>query len=414
MHDEQNETTDCCIVGAGPAGLVLALLLARAGVAVTLLEAHQDFERQFRGNTVSPAMLELLDDIGLTGRLRAMPHAQVQRFVAQTEAEQTTFADFSLLPSQHPYLLMLPQARLLELLAAEARRFPHLTLHMGTTVVGLLKEDDQVQGVRYRHETGEGEVRARLTVAADGRFSRVRRLAGLELTPLSSAMDVLWFTLPRAASDPADTGAIFRFGPGCLLALMDHGNYWQVGYIIKKGGYQALRAAGLEALQRNIASAAPELSERVHQLRSWHDCALLSVETSGLQRWYAPGLLLTGDAAHPMSPVGGVGITLAVQDAVAAANMLAQPLRQGHVKTEHLAAIQRQRQGAVRFIQRCQVLAQNWVVRHALDSAKPFRLPCWARAALRLRPVRRRLAQLIAYGGITVSPRRTRRERRAD
>ncbi|MCA1728494.1 MAG: FAD-dependent oxidoreductase, partial [Actinobacteria bacterium] len=260
--------TDCCIVGGGPAGLMLALLLARRGVRVTLLEAHQDFDREFRGNTINPSAMEILARLGLTEGVLGLRHAKVRRFTVQDGERRETFADFSRLKTPYPYILMLPQARFLEFVAAEAKRYPNLRLVTGARVRELILDDGVVSGVRYRGEDGAHEVWARLTVGTDGRFSRLRRLAGLEAGTAdgSPPMDVFWFNLPREKGDPEDAGAVFRCGRGSLLVLMDHFEHWQVGYIIPKGHYTLLKEAGLPELRRSVAALAPELADRVGAL----------------------------------------------------------------------------------------------------------------------------------------------------
>jgi 2-polyprenyl-6-methoxyphenol hydroxylase-like FAD-dependent oxidoreductase len=382
--------------------MVLALLLARAGVRVTLLEARGDFERAFRGNTLGPSAMQVLDQLGLAERVLALPHARIERFVVQSAAGRQTFADFRRLPTRYPFVTMLPQARLLELLAGQAAELPNLRLLMGAQAHELISEGGRVCGVGYRTSEGPRAARAALTVGADGRFSRVRRLAGLQPRPLDSAMDVLWMHLPRRPHDPAEAGAVFRFGRGSLVVLMDHIEDWQVGYIIAKGGYARVRAAGLPALRRSIAEAAPELADRVELLRDWRQIALLSVETSRLARWHRPGLLLIGDAAHTMSPVGGVGISMAIQDAAAAAQLLAAPLRSGSAPAEALLrAVQRRRERPTRLVQGCQVLAQRWVVNSALGSDRPFCLPAVLRLLLRAPLVGQLPARLIAFGQLS-------------
>ena len=379
--------------------MMLALLLARRGVRVSLLEAHGDFEREFRGNTLNPAALETLARLGLAGKVMKLHHAKVRRFVLQdARGRRETFADFTRLKSAYPYVLMLPQAQFLELVAAEAERYPNFRLVMGARVRELVEEDGIVRGVRYGGEDGLHEVRAGLTAGTDGRFSRLRRLAGLEPEVGSSSMDVFWFNLPRLPDDPEEAGAVFRFGRGSLLVMMDHSDHWQVGYIIPKGHYARLKERGLPALRRSVAALAPELGDRVEMLEDWGQGSLLPVQSDRLRRWYKPGLLLIGDAAHVVSPIGGVGIHLAIEDAVVAANVLAGPLLEGDIRQRHLRAVQRRRSLSVRVVQYAQNLAQRHVVMDALDHEEPFELPRLLRLLLRTPVVRDLPTRLIAYG----------------
>ena len=403
------EETDCCVVGGGPSGVMLALLLARRGVRVTLLEAHKDFDRDFRGNTINPSALEILARLGLARGVLGFDHAKVSRFTLQAGERRDAFADFSRLRTPYPYVLMLPQARLLEFLVAEARRYPnHFRLVMGARVKALIREGDKVRGVRYRGQDGPQEVRAQLTVGTDGRFSRLRKLAGLgsEKVTGSSPMDVFWFNLPHEEGDPEGAGAVFRFGRGSLLVLMDHSDYWQVGYIIPKGYYPRLKEKGLPALRGSVASLAPELADRIEGLQDWAQGSLLSVESDRLRRWHRPGLLLLGDAAHVVSPVGGVGINLAIQDAVVAANVLAGPLGKGSIRAHHLRAVQRRREWAVRLVQGAQEFAQRHVVADALHADEPFELSRLLRLLLRTPVLRDVPARLIAYGAWPVHPKK--------
>jgi 2-polyprenyl-6-methoxyphenol hydroxylase-like FAD-dependent oxidoreductase len=394
------EETDCCVVGGGPAGLMLTLLLARLGVRVTLLEAHKDFDREFRGNTINPSAMEILERLGLVEKVLKLRHAKVRRFTVQAGERRETFADFSRLKTPYPYVLMLPQACFLEFLAAEAKRYPNFRLVMGARVRELVWENGVVRGVRWRDPEGDltHEVRARLTVGTDGRFSRMRKLAGLEAAAGSPPMDVFWFNLPREERDPEGAGAVFRCGRGSLLVLMDHFEYWQVGYIIPKGHYARLKEAGLPALRRSVAALAPEFADRVSALGEWGEGSLLSVGSDRLRRWYRPGLLLLGDAAHVISPVGGIGINLAIQDAVAAANGLAEPLKNGSLSRRHLRSVQRRRETPTRFVQAAQDLAQRWVVAGVLGSEGVYRLPLLLRLLLRAPVLRDLPAHLIAYG----------------
>ena len=401
------EETDCCVVGGGPAGVMLSLLLARWGVRVTLLEAHRDFDREFRGNTINSSVLEILARLGLARGALGLGHAKIRRFILQAGGRREAFADFSRLRTPYPYVMMLPQARLLEFVVNEAMRYPNFRLVMGARVKELVVEGDTVRGVRYRGEDGAREVRAQLTVGTDGRFSRLRRLTGADATTGSSPMDVFWFNLPRDERDPENAGAVFRFGRGSLLVLMDHSDYWQIGYIIPKGYYPRLKEEGVSALRDSVAALAPELADRVAELRDWGQGSLLSVESDLLRRWYRPGLLFLGDAAHVVSPVGGVGINLAIQDAVVAANVLAGPLGRGKVRVRHLRAVQRRREWAVRLIQGAQELAQRHVVADALHADEQFELSRLLRLLLRTPLLRDLPARLIAYGAWPVHPKKS-------
>lgn len=396
---------ECCVVGGGPAGIVLGLLLAREGVRVTVLEAQTSFERQFRGNTLNPSALEIMEDLGLIGGLLRLRHAEVRTFAVQTNGTRETFADFGRLGGAYPYVLMLPQARFLEFVSREALRHPNFELRMGAKVHELVEEDGVVRGVRYRGPDGPGEVRADLTVGTDGRFSKVRRLSGLPARAGRSPMDVLWFNLPRQAGDEEGAGAIFRCGPGSLLVLMDHFDYWQVGFIVEKGSYKRVKEAGLPALQRSVAALAPEFAGRVGRLSGWEAVSLLTVESDMLRRWSRPGLLLLGDAAHVVSPVGGVGINLAIQDAVAAANELAGPLKAGRLKGRHLRAVQRRRGLPVRVVQAAQNLAQRWIVSGVLSADGPYELPLAVRLGLKAPVLRDVPTRLIALGAQRVRPK---------
>ncbi|WP_242065500.1 FAD-dependent oxidoreductase [Trichocoleus sp. FACHB-262] len=367
--------TDCCIVGGGPGGALLGLLLARRGIAVTLLEAHRDFDRDFRGDTLHPSVMEIMEELGLAERLLQLPHTKMRTgtFTAQGQAFLTL--DFSRLKTHYPYITMMPQARFLEFITDEAKQYPNFQLVLGANVQELIEENGEIRGVRYRGQGGWHEVRAMLTVGADGRHSRLRELAGFTAVGTSPPMDVLWFRLPRHADEPE--GVVAKVGRGKMMALLNRFETWQAAYIFPKGGYQQLRAAGLEALRQSIAEVVPELSDRVHHLQEWSQVAFLSVESSRLTRWYRPGLLLIGDAAHVMSPVGGVGINYAIQDAVVAANILTQPLLTKHLEVRHLAKVQARREWPTRIIQALQALIQKRLIARALDTSQPFQPPAF-------------------------------------
>ncbi len=387
-------TTTCCIVGGGPAGAVLALLLARQGIAAVLLEAHKNFDRDFRGDTIHPSVMEIMEQLGLADRLLQLPHAKIHQIKVRTLAARSiTLADFSHLHTRYPYITMLPQARFLEFIAAEAQKYPNFQLIMGANVQELIQEDGIIRGVRYRGSGGWHEIRAILTVGADGRHSRLRQLANLESIQTSPPMDVLWFRLPKKPEDLLEVG-IGRIGRGRIVAMLDRGQQWQIAYVIPKGGYHEIRAAGLGALRKSLVEVVPELQDRVEYLQDWSQIAFLSVESNRLKRWYRPGLLLIGDAAHTMSPVGGVGINYAIQDAVVASNVLSKPLQQGRIELSDLAKVQQQRELPTRFIQALQSFVQQRLLKRVLTSDRLLQLPAW----LRLPWWRHLAARIIAYG----------------
>lgn len=390
--------TACCVVGAGPAGVMLALLLARAGVAVTLLEEHGNFDRDFRGDTVHPSTMEILREIGLDHGLLALPHSELRSMTVQTrDGGDVTVADFRTLKTSFPFINFMPQTRFLEYLTTEAARYPTFRLVMGARVEELVTQDGVVRGVRYRGKDGWHELRARLTVGCDGRFSRLRRLGDFDAVTTSPPMDVLWFRLPRNPGDPPD--ALARLGSGHLLILLDRGEQWQVAAIIPKGSFARLRAGGIEALHMLIMSAAPELADRMDELTDWRQVSLLAVASDRLRRWYRPGLLLIGDAAHTMSPVGGVGINYAIQDAVVTANRLYRLLQDDReVPVRDLAAVQRSRELPTRFIQALQATAQRRLVPLIFSRTGAVRIPGWVRVALRLPGIRAIGPRIIGFG----------------
>jgi 2-polyprenyl-6-methoxyphenol hydroxylase-like FAD-dependent oxidoreductase len=396
--------TGCCVVGGGPGGMFLALLLARQGVDVTLLEAHRDFDRDFRGDTIHPSTLDLLDHMGLARALHELPHSKLFELGITTGGVRYPVASFRRLPTKFPYIMLMSQARLLDFLAGHGRGYPNLKILLGAQASELLRDGGTVRSVVYLRNGQTYEVEALVTVGADGRFSKLRKLAGLEPVGTAPPMDVLWLRLPRHDGDSRHFSFI-TVGNGRLCVLLEREEQWQVGFIIPKGGYQRLRAAGLESLQWELAALVPWLADRVHLLRDWQDATLLSVESSRLRRWYVPGLLLIGDAAHVMSPVGGVGINYAVQDAVAASNLLLDPLRAGRVEPRHLRAVQSRREWPTRVIQFVQGKAQKRVVATALEAGKPFRVPLPVRVLPRIPILNQLLPRLIGYGVQRERPR---------
>lgn len=335
------ESTGCAVIGGGPAGMVLALLLARAGVEVTLLEKHGDFLRDFRGDTVHPTTLRLLDELGLWDRFTKLSHSEIHQVSLDVAGRGVTVVDFGWLRGQpHPYVAMVPQWDLLNLLAEAAQQEPTFTLRMQSEVTGLLHENGQVVGVRYQGPDGPGELRAGLTVACDGRWSIARHEAGLTSREFPVDFDVWWFRLPNDRG--AEPTLLPRLGPGRAAIMIPREGYFQVAYLGLKGNDAAMRARGIDAFRREVGELIPEAADSM-ALRSLDDVKHLDVRVNRLRRWSLDGLLCIGDAAHAMSPVGGVGINLAVQDAVAAATILAEPLRQGRVTQRDLAAVQRRR-----------------------------------------------------------------------
>src|SRR6266850_3638179 len=315
----------CCIVGGGPAGMMLGLLLARAGVSVLVLEKHADFLRDFRGDTIHPSTLELMHELGILEELLRLPHQQVSRLAAQFGDFPLTIADFTHLPTRCKYIAMMPQWDFLDFLGRRAKIFPTFQLEMQAEPTELIEDGGRVTGVRAVTPAGPLEVRADLVVAADGRSSVLRERAGLSVEDMGAPMDVFWFRLSRRPPDPTVT--MGRFDIGRIFVLINRGEHWQCGYVIPKGSAEEVRRRGLEAFRTEVAHLAPWAADRASEIRDWEDVKLLTVKVDRLRQWYRPGLLCIGDAAHAMSPVGGVGINLAIQDAVATANILTAPLR---------------------------------------------------------------------------------------
>jgi len=398
-------STSCCVVGGGPAGAMLALLLARRGVSVTLLEMHKDFDRDFRGDTVHPSILEVLDQIGLSEKLLEVPHSKVTGPTLQFASGPFRPFDLSRLKTRFPYIAMIPQVRFLEFITREATKYPEFKLMMRAQVQRLIEENGTVVGVRYLGaDGGEYELRAKLSVGTDGRFSVVRRLAGFEPVKTAPPMDVLWFRLPKLPGEPEVTGGAFGgIGRGRIFIVLERHDYWQAGLVFPKGQYQALRAQGVEAIRKSMIETEPRFAKHAESLTDWQQFTLLSVESSLCPLWHKPGVLIIGDAAHVMSPVGGVGINYAVQDAVVAANVLAGPLKSGTVSEAHLAEVQRQREWPTRVIQRMQSIMQDRLMGRALQSTRPASVPWQFKLFLKIPFVRDIPAKLIAFG-----PRRVR------
>jgi 2-polyprenyl-6-methoxyphenol hydroxylase-like FAD-dependent oxidoreductase len=389
--------TRCCIAGGGPAGMMLGFLLARAGVDVVVLEKHADFLRDFRGDTIHPSTLELMYELGLLEEFLKRPHQQVYQIGAEVEGFSAIIGDFTHLPTHAKFLALMPQWDFLNFLAEKARQYPHFHLRMESEVTRLLQEKGRVRGVRAKTPSGILEVRADLTVGADGRHSTVRSSAGLEVIDLGAPIDVLWMRVSRQPSDPNQT--LGRFRAGKILVTLDRGEYWQCAYVIHKGDFAAFQQRGLPLFRQDLAEIAPFLASRTDEIADWNSVKLLTVAVDRLRQWSQPGLLCIGDCAHAMSPVGGVGINLAIQDAVAAANLLALPLLRGTVSEQDLRQVQRRRSFPTRMTQAVQVFMHRRFISPALARQTPIRrLPLPFRLLQQFPWLRRIPARIVGLG----------------
>jgi 2-polyprenyl-6-methoxyphenol hydroxylase-like FAD-dependent oxidoreductase len=394
----QELSVQCCIAGGGPAGMMLGFLLARAGVSVAVLEKHADFLRDFRGDTIHPSTLEVMHELGLLAEFLKRPHTEARVLGGQIGPYAVQVADFGHLPTTCKFIALMPQWDFLDFLAVHAKGYPGFNLLMQAEVNDLILDGaGRVAGVRANTPEGELRVRANLVVAADGRHSTVRKQAGFRVTEFGAPIDVLWMRLSKHAGDPGQS--LGRVDAGQILVMIDRGDYWQCAFVIPKGGFEELRRDTIDAFRQRIAALAPDLGDRVHELRGWTDVKLLTVAVDRLARWHRPGLLCIGDAAHAMSPLGGVGINLAVQDAVATANVLARALRDGQDTAALLGAVQRRRAFPTRATQRLQVLLQERVLRRVLLSTRRInRLPRVFRLLQHYPALRRIPARVIGMG----------------
>jgi 2-polyprenyl-6-methoxyphenol hydroxylase-like FAD-dependent oxidoreductase len=396
MATVQELRTTCCICGGGPAGMMLGFLLARAGINVTVLEKHGDFLRDFRGDTIHPSTLELMYELGLSREFLERPHQEARQITGYFGNTEVIVADFTHLRTQCKFLAFMPQWDFLNFLAEHGQRFRTFNVRMQTEVTRLVEESGQVVGVEANTPDGPVQVRAHLVVGADGRQSTVRARAGLKVQNLGAPIDVLWMRLSRQSGDPHQP--LGRFNRGKILVMLDRGEFWQCAFVIPKGGIEDIRSRGLPAFRQALIDVAPFLGDRVNELTDWNDIKLLTVLIDRLERWYRPGLLCIGDAAHAMSPVGGVGINLAIQDAVAAANILTEPLRRGVVSSTQLQKVQSRRQLPTRLTQRMQIFIQDRLLSRVLASRKQVAMP-WPLRLIRRWPYLRRIpAWLIGIG----------------
>ena len=386
----------CCIAGGGPAGIMLGFLLARAGVEVLVLEKHADFLRDFRGDTIHPSTLQLMDELGLLAALLRRPHQEIRELHGIIGDTDVIIGDFTHLPTRCKFIALMPQWDFLDFLSEAGRAYPSFHLAMETEATGLLMEGGRVIGLVARSTAREYQIRAELVVGADGRHSVVRERAGLDVINIGAPIDVLWMRLSKKDSDPGQTAG--RFIGGRLLVMIDRGDYWQCAFVIRKGGYDAVRARGIANFRNELVAIAPFLRDRVDELTGWDDVKLLTVAVDRLKSWWRPGLLCIGDAAHAMSPIGGVGINLAVQDAVAAANILAAPLHAGKVADDDLRAVQARRTLPMRVIQGVQVVVQKRILDRVIGSDAPINAPFAVRLFNWIPWLRRIPARLVGIG----------------
>lgn len=390
------QRVQCCIAGGGPAGLMLGVLLARAGVSVAVLEKHCDFLRDFRGDTIHPSTMQILHELGWLDAFLKLPHQAVRQLRGRFGDTTILLADLSHLAVAAPFIAMMPQWDFLNFLAEKGRQYPSFRLLMQTEALGVVEKDGRISGIRARTGATEFVIEADLVIGADGRTSILRNAAGLTSQSFGAPMDVLWFRLPRLASDTADTQG--RFDAGRIFIMLNRGDYWQCAFVIPKDSDAQVRAAGLAAFQSSVGSLLPFDAARAGAIRNFDDVKLLVVQVDRLTTWWRSGLLCIGDAAHAMSPVGGVGINLAIQDAVAAANLLAAPLRENRLNDSYLAAVQRRRDWPTRATQRLQLAMQNTIIAPALKSREKVKPPLAVRIVTTIPLLNRLPPRLLGLG----------------
>jgi 2-polyprenyl-6-methoxyphenol hydroxylase-like FAD-dependent oxidoreductase len=388
--------TRCCIVGGGPAGIMLGFLLARAGVKTTILEKWADFFRDFRGDTIHPSTLEILNELGLLEEFLKIPHNETTQLGAEIGGHKVILADFSRLKTTCPFIAFTPQWNFLNFMTEKAKAYPHFNLLMDTEGLELMEEEGRVIGVLAKNKEETFEIYSEVVIGADGRHSMVREKSHLKVKSLGAPMDVLWFRLSRKESDIKQS--LGKMDLGRILIMIERGDYWQCGFLIHKGDFARVQAQGLEAFHLSILEVAPTMDDRINELTSWEQIKLLTVAVERLEKWHRPGLLCIGDAAHAMSPIGGVGINLAIQDAVATANILTPAFLKGVIKEDDLAAVQKRRALPTKIVQKLQVLIQNRIIGSILGNPTQLKLP-FVLKLLQWVPILRRIpAYLIGIG----------------
>jgi len=392
------DKTQVCIIGAGPAGVICAYLFALRGVSVVLLEGEKDFDREFRGDTLHASSLEILDQLGFADEILAQCNSKIANLKLNTSEHVLEIADFSGMDCKFPFVAIIPQEKFLSYIVKEAEKISGFTLHMGARVKELKKGNGKVTGIKFSKDGVEHELDCLLTIGADGRGSTARRLADMKLGKTSPPMDVIWFKVSIPENSGLTESVNGRIGSGTMVVLINRGDYIQAGYIIMKGSYKELREQGIEHFRNEIAALVPEITSTISEITDWSQCAILSVVTGRVEKWYQDGLLLIGDAAHVMSPVGGVGINYAIQDAVATANLLTDPIKENRLNITDLAKVQTRREPATKFIQKFQMFVQQRIISSALKSDKPFSPPLPLKVISSSSFMKKRVAKFLAYG----------------